>query len=215
MSVQLLSNSEAKSTFMAKKETFHSLVTFILFAAVCLMGYLWFSGQLGPRAQVIGDNLGDGTSFLKTEGQFRDKLAELKMQRDKVQRGLKRLERLKGENLEYLKGKGIKSGDDFKNSSDVDVKNAMINLKEWVTNIKQIKSEVTYYDEAISSIQTMLDRIERERIDESIKMSDEESFELQKLLEDLGERLNNDPTVLEQDELGELLDLEMAGELDN
>jgi len=197
---------------MAKKETFHSLITFVLFAALCLIGYLWYSGQLVSRAQVAGDTLVDaGSTLLKTEKQFRDKLVELKMQREKVQRGVVRLERLKADNIKHLKEKGIGSGQDFIKSSDPDVKNAVINLKEWVTQINKINQEIGYYDEAISSIKVMLDKIERERINESIALSEDEYLELQKVIVDLNERLNVDTTFLEDEELGKLLDLEMTG----
>jgi len=196
---------------MAKNNTFHSLITFLLFAALCGVGYLWYSGQLGPRAEVIGDNLNNGSEILKTEVQFRDKLEELKMQRDKVQRGLARLERLKAENIEHLKDKGVNSGQDFLNSSDKDIKNAVVNLKEWVKQIDKTKKEITYYDDAITNIRTMLDKIERERINESISLSEDEYVGLQKIIVDLNERLNVDTNILEDEELGKLLDLEMVG----
>ncbi len=197
---------------MAKKETFHSLITLGLFGALCFVGYLWYSGELVPRVKVAGDSMNDGDSnLLKTEEQFRDKLAELKMQRDKVQRGVTRLERLKADNITHLKEKGIGSGKDFINSSDPDVKNAVINLKEWVTQITKINQEIGYYDEAISSIKVMLDKIERDRINESIALNEEEYLELQKVIVDLNERLNVNTTILEDEELGKLLDLEMAG----
>lgn len=194
---------------MAKKETLHSLVTFILFAALCAMGYLWYSGQLGPRANVIGDKLKGDSGLLKTEGQFREKLAELRMDKDKVLRNVKRLERLKAQNVKYLRDKGINSGADFLNSKDPDITNAAINLKEWKSQIDKINTEVSFYDEAISNIKTMLDRFERERINEEATLSDEEYMELQKVILDLNERLNNDTTVIEEEKLRELLDSEM------
>ena len=90
----------------------------------------------------------------------------------------------------------------------------MLSLKEAVAQINKYNKEVGYYDDAISSIQAMLEKIERERIDESISLSEEEYLDLQKVIVDLDERLNVNTTLLEDDELGELLDLEMgeAGE---
>ena len=196
---------------MAKKETFHSVVTFLLFAVLCAIGYLWYSGQLIPRAQVVGDQLQVGTGLLKTESQFRDKLAELRMQREKVQRGVQRLEDFKAENIAKLREMGISSGSDFVNSTDRDVKLAVVNLRGWVAQIEKLKKEVTYYDEAISNIEVMLDKIERERIDESVSLSEDEYIELQKIIVDLNERLNVETDILEDEELGKLLDLEMAG----
>ena len=60
----------------------------------------------------------------------------------------------------------------------------------------------------------MLKKIERKRIDDSISLSEEEYLDIQKVIVDLDERLNVDTTLLEDEELGELLDLEMGGLLD-
>lgn len=198
---------------MANKTT-SSLISLILLAAILAVGYLWLTGQLGPRIDVAGDNMNNGSGLLKTEGEFRDKLAELKIQRDKIQRGIKRSQRLKSETVAELKEQGIASGADFKSSTDSDVKKKVLSLKEAVAQINKYNKEVGYYDDAISSIQAMLEKIERERIDESISLSEEEYLDLQKVIVDLDERLNVNTTLLEDDELGELLDLEMgeAGE---
>jgi len=60
----------------------------------------------------------------------------------------------------------------------------------------------------------MLDRIERERIDESIALSKDEYKELQKIVIDLNERLNIETNILEDEELSKLLDLEMSNSTD-
>lgn len=200
---------------MAKKETFHSLVTFILFVALCAIGYLWFTGELKPRADVVEDNLTGSTGLLKTESQFRDKLAELRMQRDKVQRHVKRLENLKAQNIQNLKDKGIGSGEDYLNNSDPDVKLAVINLREWVAQIQKIEKDVAYYDEAIGNVEVMLDKIERDRINDAVSLSEEEYVNLQKIIVDLNERLEVETNILEDEELGKLLDLEMVGTSDS
>ncbi len=137
------------------------------------------------------------------------------MQRDKVNRGVKRLENLKAETVGHLKQKGINSGSDYLNSTDPDVKYAVVNLKGWVAQIAKIKSEVTYYDEAISSIEVMLDKIERERINDSVSLSEDEYLDLQKIIVDLNERLEVETDFLEDEELGKLLDLEMTGSTNN
>ncbi len=57
----------------------------------------------------------------------------------------------------------------------------------------------------------MLDKIERERINESVSLSEDEYLDLQKIIVDLNERLEVETDILEDEELGKLLDLEMAG----
>ena len=192
---------------MANQNSVHSFITFILFAALCVVGYLWYTGA-GSSSD---DNQTAKThGLLETESEFRDKIAELRMQRYKVENGIKRLENFKAETIEHLNDKGIKSGDDYLNSSDPDVKYAVVNLKGWVTQIAKIKKEVAYYDEAILGIEGMLDKIERERIEESVSLSKEEYKDLQKIIIDLNERLAVETDILEEEELGKLLDLEMT-----
>ncbi len=193
--------------------TTKSFLILIVLAGLGAIGYLWAAGQLQLRPRVVQENMGGKGEILKTEGQFRNKLAELKMQRDKVQRGIKRLEKLKAETVAELKQKGITSGADYLDSKDKDVKYAVVNLKGWVVQIAKIQQEVTYYDDAIRSIEVMLDKIERERIDESVALSEDEYIEIQKIIVDLDERLNIETNILEDEELGKLLDLEMTGAL--
>ena len=198
---------------MANNKT-SSLVSIILLGALCAVGYLWYTGQLGPRVDVAAENLKNKSGLLKTEEEFRDKLAELKIRKDKVQRGIKRSEKLKSETVTKLKELGVSSGEDFKNSTNPDVKKKVLSLKEAVADIEKYNKEVSYYDDAITSIQAMLEKIERKRIDDSISLSEEEYLDLQKVIVDLDERLNVDTTVLEDEELSNLLDLEMGGLLD-
>jgi len=198
---------------MAKKKT-SSLVSIILLAVLCAVGYLWYTGQLGPRIDAAGENLKNGSGLLRTEGEFRDKLAELKIQKDKIQRGIKRSEKHKSKTVSELKEMGVSSGADFKNSSAPDVKKKVLSLKGAVADIEKHNKVVSYIDDAITSIQAMLEKIERQRIDDSISLSEEEYLDLQKVIVDLDERLNVDTTVLEDEELSNLLDLEMGGLLD-
>lgn len=195
---------------MAKKESIHYLITFVLFASLCGVAYLWYTGQLGAGSKVAGENGIDGSSVLKTESQFRDKLAELRMQRYKAELGVKQLEKFKAEKISKLKEMGIDSGDEFLKSTDPGVKLAVVDLKGWVTQIAKIKKELTYYDDAIANVEGMLDKINRERIGDSVALSEEEYLELQKIVVDLNERLKVETDILEDEELRKLLDLEMS-----
>ena len=193
---------------MANQSGVHAFVTLVLLVAVCILGYLWISG---PRSDVaIEKRDGDGNGLLKTDVEFREKLAELRMQKYKVQKGVKRLETLKAETVEHLNSKGIKSGEDYLKSTDADVKYAVKNLQGWVAQIDKINQEVAYYDEAILGVENMLDKIERERIDESVSLTRQEYLDLQKIIIDLNERLEVETNILEDEELGKLLDLEMT-----
>jgi len=191
----------------------HSLFTFILLCAVAGAAFLWFSGKIAVNNR-NGVAPGASTGLPQTEGDFRKKLAELRMERERRQQSVRRLEDFKSQNIEQLKSKGVSSGDDYLKSDDKEIKLAVLNLKGWVTEINEIKKQIVYYDEAISSVETMLDKLERQRLSESVAMSEEESIELQKVIVDLRERLSVETNVLEDEELGRLLDLEMTGEKD-
>jgi hypothetical protein len=104
---------------------------------------------------------------------------------------------------------GIDSSEKFLASSNQEVKLAVINLNGWVAQIAKANKELTSYDDAIVNIEAMLDKIKRERIGDSVALSDEESLELQKIILDLNERLNVETNFLEDEALGELLDSQM------
>ncbi|MFT5301038.1 MAG: hypothetical protein ACI87E_004633 [Mariniblastus sp.] len=192
---------------MAKKESVHAWVTFLLFAAVCGLGYLWYNGQFSKSNPE--EAKGPTSPFMKTEAEFRGKLTELKMRRYKTQNGIDKLEQFRGENLAKLREMGIDSSEKFLASSNQEVKLAVINLNGWVAQIAKANKELTSYDDAIVNIEAMLDKIKRERIGDSVALSDEESLELQKIILDLNERLNVETNFLEDEALGELLDSQM------
>jgi len=132
------------------------------------------------------------------------------MDRDRTQRSIDRLRQRKSETIDYLKSKGIRSGVDFQKSNSSDVKYAVSNLKEWADQIAKLEKQVSVYNDGIHSIEVMLDRLERKRIDEEVALSEAESFDLQKIILDLNERLKTDVDPLEAEELGKLIDSEMG-----
>lgn len=192
------------------KVSIHFAFTAILMAVLVVMAVLLMTGQIQFRTSTPNEAPVRSSGLMKTEAEFRNKLAELRMQRDKVQRGIKRLEKLKSETVDHLKSKGIESGQDYLDSEDPDVKYAVINLRGWVGQIAKIQQQVTHYDDAIRNIEVMLDKLERERIDQSVALSEAESMELQKIIIDLDERLEVDTDFLEQEQLQKLLDQEMG-----
>lgn len=193
----------------SKTSFFHSLISLIMLAAFCFLGYLWFNGDLIPRAQVVKDNL-EGSSFLKTEQQFRDKLAELKLQRAKIERHISRLDKAKLETVEHLKSKGIKSSADL-DTSDKDIKFALKKLQESRASIENLKKDIESYSEAITRIENTLDVMERKEITDAVKLSEEEFLGLQKTIVDLNERLGLDEAdIFQEEEWAKILDAELS-----
>lgn len=146
---------------------------------------------------------------LSSEQEFRDKLAELKMQREKSERAIARLEQRKNETVEFLKSKGVKSSADL--AGDVNLKYAARELKGWSDEIEKLEKERLHYDEAISAIQAMLAELERKRINETVAMTEDEYIRLRKIVLDLNDRLEVDKQdVVADDELDSLLKEELG-----
>lgn len=186
-----------------------SLLVVLLVAILgALVAYAFFTGAIQSRTEAAKNKLDGETHILTTERDFRDKVTELRIQREKVLRGIKRLELRKTETVQYLKEKGIRSSADV--TDDKDVVYALRNLKGWKVEIDKLTVDVADYDEAIRSIEVMLDEIERDRIDQEVALSEEEYFQLRKIVKDLNERLGMDKKdVLEDDELSKILDEEL------
>ena len=186
-----------------------SIVVGVLIAALGLIVlYAFVNNLVQPRSEVIGQKLGDENKILTTERDFRDKITELRIQREKVDRGIKRLELRKTETLKYLKDKGIRSSADV--TDDTDVTYALRNLKGWKVEIEKLQEDTKNYDEAISSIEVMLDELERKRINQEVALTEEEYLEMRKIVKDLNERLGLDKNdVLAEEELGRMLDEEL------
>ena len=193
-----------------------TILVFLLFALLSgFLAYAFLSGSLQPQVETANDNLTGQKKILQTEKDFRDKVTELRIHREKVTRGIKQLNLHKAETLEYLKEKGIKSSADV-NRDDKDVLYALRNLKGWKAQIEKLESDVGNYDEAISSIEAMLNELERKRIDSEVALSEEDYFELSKIVKDLNERLGvEDTNILEDDELDQLLDAELEEAISN
>lgn len=178
----------------------------ILFAGVaCVLGYLVYSNNLGGVPQPEQNN--DG--LMKTEAEFRDKLTTLNMDKRKIEQAVKLLETSKKKTVEFLKEKGINSGDDYLKSDNSEIKLAVLNLKKDINAIKKSKQNINTYQDAITRIRSMLDQIKRDRISDSVALTDQQAIDLETIIVDLDERLDVETDIFEDDELKKLLDLEM------
>ncbi len=172
---------------------FAGITAFIVFAAM---------GGLGSANSGDRDTGAKGT--LTTEADFRDKLAEIKMNKDKLQRSIAKIEESRDKNLQFLKDQGITKVADAKGNPSAEI--ALVNLKAWTENIKSLTDQFGKYDSAISRIEGMLEKLERERINESVSLTEAQEVELRAIVMDLDDRLdigNND--ILKDAEMDDLL----------
>ncbi len=182
-----------------------SAIIILLFATIVGGGYLYLVGDLKlDNGKKDGSN---NTGFLKTEEEFRTKLAELRIEQNKMERRKKLMVERKDVIVTELKEKGITSTSDI---SDKEIKYKINNLKASVADIKTVDKSIDRYQEGINAIEAMLTKLEQERISGEVAISDEKAEELGKMLIDLDEELIEDDNILEDEALRELLGLELG-----
>ena len=187
-------------------KSLNSALLILLFAALVSGVYLYATGDLklfdGNGAEVEEEG-----EFLKTEEQFRDKLAELRIDREKLERRKKLMEERKAETVSFLKEKGITSESDL---SDKDVKYAVNNLKVALIDIKEVDKNVEKYSSAIAAVEAMLKKMEQQAIADEVAVSDEKKIEMSAMIKELDDKLIGDEMdILEEEKLRQLLDNEL------
>ncbi len=188
-------------------KSIQNALTVLLFCTVVAGVYLYFMGDLSFQGGQQKPEVSK-TGFLKTEQEFRDKLAELRLDRDKVIRRKQLLQDRKSETVELLKSKGVTADSDL---NDADTKYAVQNLKRYVADLKGMDGIVEKYDKPIAAIEAMLVRIEQDQIAADVAISDEKAEQLGVMLLDLDDRLGvGDNDVFEESELRDLLSDELG-----
>jgi len=200
--IKVATNKNCSNTLSIAMKSFFTM----LLVALLVAGITYFvvkGTDQGPRP--------NEDKVLTTESDFRDRIAELRMQKDKHARSIKRLEVKKKETLDFLLNeKGIKSSKDIKDDADTSIKYALRQLKGWKSEIDKLQSDLPKYDEAIDSIKAMLAEIERRRISDEVALTEEDYVALRKIVVDLNERLEIDKSdPFEDQELAEMLDAEI------
>ena len=152
------------------------------------------------------------SGFLENEQQFRDKLAELKMQRRLIDTRIQQTEKRKKKTLDHLRSKGVRSSADI--TDDPDVKYALQNLRAYKAEIAGYQENLAQYDEAIAGIRSMLEAFERKSFQDEVKLTEESFTELRTIVADLNDQLGitDDDALLRDEELAELLDEEMEAD---
>ncbi len=182
-----------------------SAIIILLFATIVGGAYLYLVGDLQfDNEKNDGPN---NTGFMKTEAEFRTKLAELRIEQDKMGRRKKLMVERKDEIVAALKEAGIKSTSDI---SDKEIKYKVTNLKKAVADIKTVDTSIGRYQEGINAIEAMLTKLEQERISGEVAISDEKAEELGKMLLHLDEKLTEEENILEDEALREMLGLELG-----
>lgn len=184
-----------------------SAIIVLLFATVVAGVYLYLVGDLKFDDNGGGNDGPNNTGFLKTEAEFRTKLAELRIEQNKMGRRKELMIENKDEIVSELKSKGITSTSDI---SAKDVKYKITNLKKAVKGIKDVDKSIAKYQEGIDAIEAMLDKLEQDRLSAEVAISEDKAKELSIMLLDLDEKLTEEENLLEEQELRDLLGLELG-----
>jgi hypothetical protein len=188
-------------------KSLQSAILVLVFAAVVGCLYLYVIGDL-KVFDADSDSSSENTTFLKTEEEFRLKLAELRIDREKLQSRKKLMEERKAETVAFLKDKGVTSKSDL---SDADVKYAVNNLKRAVRDLKEVDRNIGRYSEGILAVEAMLDKLEQERLANEIAVSDERKIEISAMVKRLDDELiTGDDDIFGDEELEALLGEELS-----
>jgi len=187
-------------------KSLNSAILVLVFAAVVSGIYLYTTGDLRLFDNDSANSTEDAT-FLKTEEQFRHKLAELRMDREKLQARRRLMEEGKAETVTFLKDRGITSNSDL---SDADVKYAVNNLKRAISALKEADRNIERYSEGILAVEAMLDKLEQERLANEVAVSDDRKIELSAMVKRLDDELiTGDDDIFGDEELEALLGKEL------
>ena len=212
---ELCSNSDTKFLKPTPNEN-PMTKTIVIIILAALLGALSFAvfnqnmpnGLLGTPEETSTEN-----SMPRTEQEFRDKLAEFRIDREKTLRGIVGLKERKQKILTSLRDKGVKNSSDLEGDlgGDTAVQFALQQFKSLTSDIKARQEDVKNYDDTIAGLMAMLADIDRQNVNDSAKMSEAQFIEGQKLIFALRDKLGVDKKdILEEQRIRDLLDSEIA-----
>ena len=185
-----------------------SAILILLFAAVVSGIYLYSTGDLKLFDRETSTEVDGEMEVLKTEEDFKNKLALLRLDREKLSRRKELMEKRKLETVQFLKEKGITATSDL---GDTDVKYAISNLKQYITDLKEVDKNFERYTNAINAVEAMLTKIKQQSIADEVNISDEKKIELSAMIKELDDKLIGDePDIIEEEKLRQLLGNELG-----
>ena len=186
--------------------SFKTAIIILLFATIVTGVYMYLNGDLPANngGRSAGPN---NTGFMTTEAEFRGKLAELRIEQEKMERRKKLMIERKDDIVTELKDKGVTSTSDI---SDKSIKYQVTNLKKSINGIKEVDNSIGDYQKGIDAIEAMLTKLEQDRLSAEVEISEEKAEELSIMLLDLDQKLLEDDNLFEEEELRDILGSELG-----
>ena len=182
-------------------------IIILLFATIVAGAYYMFTDGKLPKIGDDGETTPNTTGFMKTEEEFRTKLAELRIEQEKMQRRKELMIERKDDIVKELKDKGISASSDI---SDKTIKYKVTSLKKSLNSIKDVDRSIEKYQQGIDAVEVMLAKLEQDRISDEVAISEEKAEELNIMLLDLDEKLSDGDDIFEEEELRNVLGLELG-----
>lgn len=123
-----------------------------------------------------------------TTKEFKEQLAKFKMQRDKLQLALSRLDVKKAAAVERLEQMGVQSKADVAKHPDCRIH--IQEIQGVVADMKPIKLQIDAYDAAVARLEAKLRELDRRAVVQGARLSTADRNELSATILDLNEQLN-------------------------
>ena len=177
----------------------------IIFFAALTGAVVWiYKDSFKAEAQVAKDKL-TSDKPLVTEVELQEQLTALQMRRRKLADKIEYMERNRDETLQSLNAKGISKKADAK--GDPEALMALQSLKGWMSGINEFRTHLEKVDASIPRIKAILEKMQRERLTETIGLTEDEQIDLRAIEMELDDRLGiNENDIFGDQEIDELLE---------
>ena len=179
-------------------------IALIIFCAALTGVVVWiYKDSFKAEIQVAQDKL-TSDEPLVTEAELQNQLTALQMRRQKWVNKIEYMEKSRDETLQSLKDKGIREKADAK--GDPEALMALQSLKGWMSGITESRTHLESIDSTIPRIKAILDKMQRERLTESIRLTEDERIDLRAIEMELDDRLGVDENdIFGDQEIDDLL----------
>lgn len=179
-------------------------IALIIFCAALTGAVVWiYKDSFKAEIQVAQDKL-TSDEPLVTEAELQNQLTALQMRRQKWVNKIEYMEKSRDETLQSLKDKGIREKADAK--GDPEALMALQSLKGWMSGITESRTHLESIDSTIPRIKAILDKMQRERLTESIRLTEDERIDLRAIEMELDDRLGVDENdIFGDQEIDDLL----------
>ncbi len=180
-----------------------NVLLIIFFAAVTGLIVWVVMGGLKPQLQVAKDKLTSDKPLVKEED-LRNQLTAIQMRRQKLADKIEYMERSRDETLQSLRAKGVREKADAK--GDPEALMALQSLKGWMSGINEFRGHLEKCDAAIPRLRAILEKMERERLTETLGLTEDEQIDLRAIEMELDDRLGiEESDIFGDQEIDDLL----------